>query len=190
MRAQLFGHGAEKLGHAPCFGTQPPGWWGGSPLNTSEIWPRPSSRMCCWNAVSHRLACSRAAGLCFRTLRYAVKKGAHEPGPDCTLMVGGVARVSISAVDASIFWIAAVQRTQAIRCQKLALHDVHNRVRFLIRKQRMRQAGGESLVGPDRGIALRSVDHVEPAIPLRVPEFIRKAGASSVNPSALEQFHS
>ena len=49
--------------------TQPPGWWGGSPLNTSEIWPRPSSRVCCLNAVSHRLACSRTAGLCFCTLR-------------------------------------------------------------------------------------------------------------------------
>jgi len=62
-----------------------------------------------------------------------------------------------------------------MRSQEAPRANIDNRLLLLGRERAYRQGYGENLVRPQRGIISNSwrIDHVEAAIALRVPEFLK-----------------
>src|SRR5215831_9470729 len=76
-------------------------------------------------------------------------KWAHQPGPDCALMIRAISTSSISCVAASVLRIARGKAPQPVRREQMLLYGVDYLFRPLPTKHGMRQAYREDLIRTD-----------------------------------------
>ena len=100
-----------------------------------------------------------------------------EPGPDCALMISGVARAQITVVGRLVIRVLRRKRTQAKRREQFALHDIHDGGPSRRREHGMIERDGEDLIGPAGGIvaAFKGVDHIKEVTAFFKPEaFVKR----------------
>ena len=126
---------------------------GASASNTSLIVPRPASSR--WSG-KHRE--SRARPLFVRMkFQPGIDKRPDQPGPDRSLMIGGVARLQVAMVILFVIGIVRRKRAQPDRREQLAFDDLEHALPAFALQHRMIERDGEDLVRPDRGIVARSL---------------------------------
>ena len=77
----------------------------------------------------------------------------HQPRPNGSLMIGRVAAAQVAFVTPAIARVERRQGAQAVGSEQVFLHPLQNRRALSLVEHRMRQAGGEDLVGADRAVA-------------------------------------
>src|SRR5437868_3984358 len=86
-------------------------------------------------------------------------KRAQQPGPDCALMIGGVAAPLVSAIVRTIVGMAGTKGAQPEWSEQLALHHLENGAGALGSEHRMVQAERENLVRTNGSVGHAVVVH-------------------------------
>src|SRR4029077_4817466 len=102
------------------------------------------------------------------------RKGPEQPGPNCSLVIGGVAFARPAAVMPLVAGLTGCEAAKPIWRQQLGRADVNDGLLLLPRQRSDRQRHRKDLVRPQRSVIAdsRRVDHVVTALSLCIPKFV------------------